>query len=178
MASRKGSSGPVNPKGTVKPKPGRPRMPKGYAIATSSKGLLAWSQVRKRLSSSRNYWVGTTRPDGRPHVMPVSGFWLGDAFYFGTDRNSRKARNLAANPAAVVHLESGDEVAIVEGTAREVTDRSVLEALDKASRAKYGMGITSPPGAVPVIYGVEPRVVFAWRERDLPRSATRWLFPV
>ncbi len=119
-------------------------MPKGYAIATSSKGLLAWSQVRKRLSSSKNYWVGTTRPDRRPHVMPVWGFWLDDTFYFGTDRNSRKARNLAANPAVVVHLKSSDDVTIVEGIARELTDHSVLESLDKASRAKYGMGITAP----------------------------------
>jgi len=176
MPTRKPFPRLVNPPRAAEPRADRPHMPKGYAIATGSKGLLRWSQVRERLSNSKNYWVGTTRPDGRPHVMPVWGLWLDDGFCFSTDRNSRKGRNLAANAAAVVHLESGDEVTIVEGIAREVTDRSVLASINKAYQAKYGMGITGPPGAVVVIYSVQPRVVFAWRERDFPRSATRWRF--
>jgi hypothetical protein len=60
-------------------------------------------------------WLGTTRPDDRPHVMPVWGVWIDDIVYFGTAPDSVKALNLASNPAAVVHLESGNDVVIVEG---------------------------------------------------------------
>lgn len=69
---------------------------------------------------ARNYWVVTTRSDGKPHSVPVWSIWLDETFYFGTDRRSRKGRNLATNPGLVVHLESGDDVVILEGVAEEV----------------------------------------------------------
>lgn len=40
---------------------------------------------------------------------------------------------------------------------------------------KYKMRLTEAPGQV-VIYGLKPRVAFAWRERDFIKSATRWRF--
>jgi nitroimidazol reductase NimA-like FMN-containing flavoprotein (pyridoxamine 5'-phosphate oxidase superfamily) len=82
--------------------------------------------------------------NGRPHSIPVWGFWIDGAFYFGTARSSRKARNLAQNPAASVHLDSGDDGVILEGTVVEVShnERAMLKKLDAAARAKYKM----PPG--------------------------------
>jgi hypothetical protein len=159
------------------PKASRPQMPKDYGIADpkKGKGLLPWSHVGERMASARNYWISTTRPDGRPHVMPVWGVWVNDAFYFGTDRRSRKARNIASNAAMTVHLESGDEVVIVEGYAEEVTDRAVLSQVDKGYAAKYKMGLSGHPGDS-VIYGLQPRVAFGWRENDFNLSATRWAF--
>lgn len=151
-------------------------MPKTYgACGDSRKGFLAWSEVSRRLARAHNYWVGTTRPGGRPHAMPVWGLWLDEAFYFSTDRGSRKGRNLTANPALVVHLESGDDVVILEGVAREVTDRSELKRMDDAYHAKYGMRVLGMPGDVG-FYSLRPRVALAWRERDFPSSATRWVF--
>ena len=52
---------------------------------------------------------------------------------------TRRARNLAANPAVVVHLESGDDVVILEGEAREVgkPERALAERLSAAFTAKY-----------------------------------------
>ena len=81
------------------PAAGRPVMPREYRIRKGSKDLLAWSHVEERMSKAHNYWVSTTRPDGRPHVMPVWGVWIERRFYFGTDRRSRKGRNLARQPA-------------------------------------------------------------------------------
>mgnify|MGYP001604736294 CR=1 FL=1 len=152
-------------------------MPRGYAICgpKSGAGLLPWNRVDKRMATAHNYWVGTTRPDGRPHVMPVWGVWVDQTFFFGTDRGSRKGRNLAANPALVVHLESGDDVVILEGVAEQVTDRAPLAAVDDAYFAKYRMRLLDHPGDVG-IYALEPGVAFAWQERDFNRSATRWLF--
>jgi general stress protein 26 len=152
-------------------------MPKDYGIAKpkKGKGLLPWSHVGERMEPARNYWICTTRPDGRPHVMPVWGVWVDDKFYFGTARASRKARNLVSNPAMAVHLESGDDVVIVEGYAEEITDSSELGQVDKGYLKKYQMGLSGHPGNT-VIYGLKTRVAFAWRENDFNLSATRWTF--
>lgn len=155
------------------PSPDRPQMPSGYGMLTGGEHL-PWSWAEERLVSSRNYWIATTRPDGRPHVMPVWGVWLEGSVIFGTDRGSRKARNLAASPAVVVHLESGDEVVIIEGPAEEIADTRMLQAADDAYKAKYGQSLLGAPGDV-IIYRVRPVVVFAWQESDF-FQATRWRF--
>lgn len=150
-------------------------MPKGYGIHVGSDGMLPWEDVIARLEASRNYWIATTRPGGKPHVMPVWGVWVNDAVVFGTDKNSRKARNLARQPEVVVNLESGDDVVIIEGTARLVTDKAEIAPIDVAYSEKYKMKLTDAPGE-PFICAVEPRVVLAWHEKDYPKSATRWQF--
>ncbi|HTM48193.1 MAG TPA: pyridoxamine 5'-phosphate oxidase family protein [Bryobacteraceae bacterium] len=157
-----------------RPKAARPVMP-GYGIRKGPKGLLTWTHVEERMSGSRNYWVATTRPDGRPHVMPVWGVWVEGRFYFSTDRGSRKGRNLAQQPAITVHLESGDDAVILEGAASLVTDATLLSAIDDAYNGKYGIRVVGHPGDSG-IYAVTLQKVFAWREKDFPVSATRWQF--
>jgi hypothetical protein len=140
--------------------------------------FLPYSTVETRLAKSRNYWICTARPDGRPHSIPVWGFFLDGAFYFGTSRLTRKARNLSHNPALSVHLESGDDVVILEGTAVEVdiTDRPTFKKLDTASRSKYKMPLMLVPEGV--FYSLRPTVILAWTESDFPSNATRWQFNV
>lgn len=151
-------------------------MPAGYGIHRDADGLLAWGDVARQLAAARNYWVASTRPDGRPHVAPVWGVWLDDTFYFSTDRAARKSRNLARDARVVVHLESGDEAAIVEGVAREVADPGTAQRVGDAYEAKYGLRPTGPEPAVSVLYGVAPEVVLAWSEQSFPATATRWRF--
>ena len=55
--------------------------------------LLLWSWAEQRLVDARNYWIATTRPDGRPHCRPVWGVWLPDGFWFSTGSLAR--HNLA-----------------------------------------------------------------------------------
>ena len=153
----------------------RPTFVESYGIKPDGKGLIAWDDVCMRLAKSRNYWVATSRPDGRPHSMPVWGVWLDGALIFGTDRNSRKARNLQRQPDAIVHLESGDDAVILECAAREITDASELAAINAAYKKKYKMKLTEAPGT-PYIVAMKPRLAFAWQERDFPVSATRWKF--
>jgi hypothetical protein len=63
-----------------------------------------------------------------------------------------------------VHLESGDEVVILEGTAQLVdVDTTVLDAYE----AKYG----HRPDA-PKLFSVRPTRAFAWTEADYPNDAT------
>ena len=154
---------------------GLPNVPATYGLKPRKQYLL-FSHAEERLTNSRNYWICTSRPDGRPHSIPVWGFWLDEALYFGTARASRKSRNLARNPAVSIHLESGNDVVILEGLASEVdlTDKSTVQPLDAASRAKYKMPLMVTPDVV--LYSVRPRVVLAWTEKDFPRNATRWEF--
>ena len=100
--------------------PDRPQMPAGYGVGDPQYGFepVQWTWVVERMADARSYWVATTRADGGPHVSPVWGVWRDGAFHFFTDPASLKARNIRRDPRAVVHLESGDEVVIMEGDAR------------------------------------------------------------
>lgn len=160
-----------DPRGRIEPE--RPNTPE-YGIHSEDEGMLDWDWVDERVAASRNYWICTTRPDGRPHAAPVWGVWVDGTLYFGSGSSSQKARNLAANPNVVVHLESGDEVVILEGVAEVVTapDPALSERVSDAYEAKYGMRSDSIEG----YYAVRPGVAFAWREQDFPTSATRWRF--
>jgi hypothetical protein len=101
------------------PSASRPLMP-GYGIKGPKEGtgLLPWKWAQEHLEKAHNFWVASTRPDGRPHVMPVWAVWMEDALYFSTGAKSRKARNLRANPACVVCAEHARGQIVIEGTAR------------------------------------------------------------
>jgi general stress protein 26 len=58
------------------------------------------------------------------------------AFYFSTDARSRKARNIEVGPSVIVHLESGDEVVILECEARAVDEGSLIQRLSTEYFAK------------------------------------------
>lgn len=146
----------------------------GYGILPESEGagLLPWSFIEERMRASRNCWTSSMRADGRPHAAPVWGLWHDGGFYFSTGEESIKGRNLVAYPEVSVHLESGDEVVILEGRVNEVVDQETLKSLDQAYNKKYGMDMQGPD----LIFSLEIRKAFAWREVDFPQSATRWIF--
>jgi pyridoxine/pyridoxamine 5'-phosphate oxidase len=156
------------------PRASRPHMP-GYGVvaADEGEGLLPWSWARDRLTSARNYFISTVRPDGAPHVMVIWGLWLDERFLFSTDRGSRKARNLAANPRCVITPEDGAEAVIVEGTASELADAAERRRFDAAYQAKYGWDTSENPSPV---FAVTPRLVFGQIEKTFTKSATRWQF--
>jgi nitroimidazol reductase NimA-like FMN-containing flavoprotein (pyridoxamine 5'-phosphate oxidase superfamily) len=158
------------------PKASRPQMP-GYGLldAESGKGLLPWSWAVERLSKAHNYFIATTRPDGRPHVMPVWGVWLDQAFYFSTGKQSRKAHNLADNPHCVICPENAEESVILEGLAVEVSDASLYKEFAEAYGAKYQWDME---GFAEPLYAVRPKVVFALIETgdQFTSTATRWTF--
>jgi general stress protein 26 len=159
------------------PEVSRPRFHESYGIwaADEGAGLLHWEWATQRLERAHNYWVVTASESGRPHAAPIWGLWLEDVFLFSTARGSRKGQNLTANPFAVVHLESGDEVVILEGSVEEVKGRQELDVLATAYGEKYTLEIKfEDPGSV--VYALTPERAFAWRESDYPESATRFTF--
>lgn len=152
---------------------GVPHMPPMYHGKHRDK-FLPWSHAEKRLVRSRSYWICTSRPDGRPHSAPVWGFWHEGALYFSTHRDTRKARNIAHSPRVSVHLESGDDVVILEGDAEQVDQKALAKQLDAVCRKKYRMPMTVIPDAI--AFRVRPRVVLAWTEKEFPNNSTRWEF--
>ena len=52
------------------PRTERPQIP-DYGISKSKTGLLPWKWAVKSLTESREYWIVTVRPDGRPHAMII-----------------------------------------------------------------------------------------------------------
>src|SRR5215469_16280688 len=93
----------------------RPRLPRDYGVPETDEGMVAWSWAVDQLTVARNYWFCTTRPDGRPHARPAWAVWVDDSLYFDGSPETRRGRNLAHNPAITVHLESGDQVVVLEG---------------------------------------------------------------
>jgi PPOX class probable F420-dependent enzyme len=137
----------------------------------------AWAEVRLRLEQARNYWIVTHRPDGRPHAAPVWGVWMDGRVCFSTSPDAVKARNLVADPRVVVHLDSADNVVILEGTAAPL-DGADLGRADELYTAKYvvprtgeRIGIGTGPA-----WAVTPALGHTWSEVVFPETMTRWRF--
>lgn len=81
---------------------------------------MTWAEVAARLSAARSYWLGSTGPSGAPHAAPVWGVVTGETLHLYSERSTVKARNIAANPRVVVHLESAEDVLIVHGLAEDL----------------------------------------------------------
>src|SRR5688572_11509750 len=107
---------------TQRPTARRAAFPDDYgARGGAGDAPVAWEDVEEKLREAPNYWVTTIGPAGRPHARPVDGVWVG-ALVFGGSPDTRWVRNLQANPAISVHLPSGDDVVILEGTVELVAD--------------------------------------------------------
>lgn len=141
-----------------------------YGVPQTIKGTLPWSHAVERLQASKNFWIGTVSPEGKPHTMPVWGVWVQDTLYFGGGPLTRWSRNLEANPNVAVHLESGDDVLVLEGTVGRITDSDDprLKAIDDVYEVKYKMRHGIP------LWILHPKVIFAWTK--FPDNMTRWKF--
>jgi Pyridoxamine 5'-phosphate oxidase len=141
-----------------------------YGIPRHHRGLLEWSAVIERVADAENYWIGTSSPEGKPHVRPTWGVVVEDTIYFGGGPETRWSLNLLANPWVSLHLESASEVVVAEGRVDRITDADDprLGAVDDEYETKYKMR-HGPP-----IWVLAPEVVIAWTK--FPTDATRFRF--
>lgn len=149
-------------------------LPEGYGTATE---VIPWADVSARLQRSLHYWVATTRPDGRPHVVPRWGVWLDESWYYDGSPATRHARNLEANPAAVLHLEDGQQAVVLEGTSRPATPaRDLGERLAAAFVKYHDLGYAPGPGSWDEggLWRFRPARGFAWTR--FPDDATLFTF--
>ena len=149
----------------------RPAFASGYGVSPDPTGLIPWREVAAEFAAARNYWIATVTPDGSPHTTPIWGVWQEGRLYFGIDARSQKAKNLAASSRAVLHLESGDDVAILHCDIHREEDPKVAAAILAAYASKYDL---------PADFAFDPVMVavpghgYAWREADFPATATEY----
>ena len=158
---------------------------------------LPWSRPRDLLAAGPpqpevpggEYFVvlGTCRPDGRPHAAGIGALWLDGDLYFTSGPGTRKARNLATNPACTLAIKLEGIDLVVEGVAARVTDRPTLEQVAALYRAGgwpaevEGDAFTAPysaPSAGPPpwhLYRFTIHTAFGVATAE-PYGATRWRF--
>ena len=151
----------------------KPEFPAEYG---NPKKRLAWSEVEEKIAEARAYWIASTRPDGRPHVVPRDGTWIEGGLYYGGSPETVHSRNIMKNPNVVVHIGDGMEAIIVEGAVEiEKPDEAKAKELSDASFAKYPQyGRMDPSMYKDGVAVLRPRRVIAWT--DFTKNATRFRF--
>jgi len=116
--------------------------------------------AQRKLETAQNIWIGTVRPDGRPHLVPVWFVWSLEKLYVCIEGNSVKARNLMAHPQAVLALEDGSSPVICEGRVAQV-ERPFPEAVVHAFKKKYDWDIRDD-AQYQVLVEVHPEKWLVW----------------
>ncbi|MEM7095375.1 MAG: pyridoxamine 5'-phosphate oxidase family protein [Actinomycetota bacterium] len=160
-----------------------------YGVPDDLDGLLPWEWAEERLLKSRNFWLITVRPDGRPHALPVWGVWMPDRQRWGCGfaASSQKSRNLQANAEVVVTGEDTVEVVSIEGTAQSIEGDAAhafieawvdkyaeeIEVVDDASREQARDFLRSS-----AMIEVIPRRAIGMIEHpdQFSTAATRWVW--
>jgi hypothetical protein len=158
--------------------------------------VIPWSRPRDLLASGAlgagmtTSFLGTVRPDGRPHAAGLGAAWHDGDVYFQCGPDTRKARNLAANPACTLatSLMGEDRMDLVfEGEARRVTDAATLEAIAAIYRDDgwpvvvqgdaFTAPYSAPSGGPPPwhLFRLTATTVFGVAGAE-PHGATRWRF--
>jgi PPOX class probable F420-dependent enzyme len=84
--------------------------------------------IDERLRTAPIIWLGSVRPDGRPHLVAVWFLWDGATILIFSIPNNQKLRNIMQNPnvtLAVDDSKGGDDPIVVEGQAELLPNGSV-----------------------------------------------------
>lgn len=123
------------------------------------------------------YWLATTGSDGAPHLIPIWGAWVNTRWYV-EGGPTRWQRNLRENPMLAIHVEFGDEIVIVEGTAVELVapahplSDAILSGYAKYKAIDYEASASNwTEGG---LWELSPTKAFAWS--SFPADTTRFRF--
>jgi PPOX class probable F420-dependent enzyme len=141
---------------------------------------IEWDDVASRLAPAPNYWLGTIGRDGSPHATPVWGVVVGDDLYFYTERSTAKAKNLAADPRVVVHLENALDVVIVHGVLEDIGAPSEHPVIVAALDAKYpdaddAQYLPSHDQTFDALYVLRPTRALVWNLANYEETQQRWI---
>jgi PPOX class probable F420-dependent enzyme len=141
-----------------------------------------WGDFALRLQAERTVWLATVGPDGTPHAAPVWLAVVDDDVYVFTSGVTVKARNLLADPRAVLHSEDGEDVVIVSGRLEFIGN-----PLDyPTAMAGFGEKYREPgdadylPGREPSadsLFRLRPEKAMSWNLADFEGSQRRWSAP-
>lgn len=155
----------------------RPKFPRGYVDKPVS--YLNWDWVAAQLTEAENYWLCSVRPDGRPHVIPRWAVFVAGKIYYDGSPETRHNRNIQLNPSISVHLESGREAVMLEGTSRPAKKPSpeLGKKLSEAYKKKYKeFGYAPEPNSWDEggLYVFTPRQCIAWSKFN--EDPTKFIF--
>jgi hypothetical protein len=155
-------------------------------------GTLPWSLARELLADGPKgpmvgFFLGTVRPDGRPHAAGIGAVWHDGDLYFTSGPGTRKSRNLATNPACTISVKLAVMDLTLAGEASRVTDAGTLETLAALYREigwpaeVAGDGFTAPYSAPSA--GPPPWHLYRFTidtavglKTEAPNGATCWRF--
>ena len=146
-----------------------------------------WEETRRELENAELFWISTVRSDGRPHVTPLPAVWDDGRLHFCTGPAEQKAVNLAGNPHVALttgtnRWKEGLDL-VVEGTAVQVTDDSLLDRLAKVWKTKWDgqwqYKVTDgrfehEGGGVALVFSVAPTKVFAFAKGTFGQTKHRF----
>jgi PPOX class probable F420-dependent enzyme len=99
----------------------------------------------ERLAAEPVIWLGTVRPDGRPHTVPVWYAWHDPLVLIFSMPKTAKVRNLRLSPAVTLALDSADggrDIVLAEGDATLVTRADQHpHFLGRQFREKYALSL-------------------------------------
>ena len=101
------------------------------------------AHIDQRLREDIVVWLGSVRPDGRPHLALVWFLWNGTAVLIFSKPGQQKIRNLRQNRFVILALDNTDrgvDPIILEGEA-ELLDDPAVDATLPEYVAKYGARI-------------------------------------
>jgi hypothetical protein len=154
--------------------------------------LMPWSRAAAALGTGSlgpevACFLGTVRPDGRPHAAGVGVAEHDGELYFTSGSGTRKARNLAADPNCTLSLRLDGLDLVLEGEAHPATDAATLAAVAAVYReggwpaepdgdaltARYSAQSAGPPPWT--LYRFRIRTAYGVGLRP-PHGASRWSF--
>jgi PPOX class probable F420-dependent enzyme len=119
------------------------------------------AHIDQRLRRDLIIWLGSVRPDGRPHLTPVWFLWNGTDLVIFSKPHQQKIRNLRQNRRVIVALDGADRGAIVLEGEAELLDDPAVNATLPEYLAKYGShieGIGYTPKAMAETYSQAIRI--------------------
>ena len=133
-----------------------------------------------RLRTEPIIWLGTTRPDGRPHHVPVWFLWADPVTVLFSMPAAQKVRNIGRTPSVALTLDSADsgrDIVLAEGRAEVVPD-SALGPMTASFAEKYSELLTGQSFeswratfSVPVLVTVSKVVAWTRKEGQLSYRA-------
>jgi len=133
---------------------------------------LDWTWVDAQLVAAGTYWV-VASGGGHPHPRPVWGVWRDGSLHLSIG-SPVVSRLLEKRSEVTVHLDSGVDVVIVEGTVSGFSeDESLLREYDAKYEWSYTVEEYGP------LTTIVPATVLAWRSagragRDGFQQTGRW----
>lgn len=155
----------------------RPQFPPGYVDNPVSE--VSWEYVEQKLTEAGHYWLCSVRADGRPHCVPRWAVYEDGLIYYDGSPKTQHARNITENPHVSLHLESGEQAIILEGTSRPagVPSAELAQKLSDEIKRKYAEAGYAPEpdqwneGG---LYVFTPRQCIAWT--NFVEDPTKFVF--